>query len=260
MEGQGTTHKSKYISTTILKSLQILNLFRDQSRLSFTDIKSQLGLNKSTLFRILYTLEANNYLARDETGKYLLGLNIFVLGNSFSRESHLKRVATPYLQELCNRVSMTVLLGVLEDTTAVILQKIDPLNSIKMFARVGAVLPAHCTAQGKTLLAFSPQDRVEHIINTHGLQRFTPNTITAAAALYEELRTIRTRGYSVDDSEHEKHIKCVGVPILNEQGGIEAALSLTGLQVDFPDDQSLEFYLTMLRTTAANIRKDLGFA
>ena len=154
---------------------------------------------------------------------------------------------------------MTVHLGVLEGTTVVILQKIDPLNSIKMFARVGAVLPAHCTAQGKILLAFSTWDRAEQIINIHGLQRFTPNTITTAAALFEELRAVRARGYSVDDSEHEKHIKCLGVPIINEQGGIEAGLSITGLQADFPDNHSIEVYVTMLQVVAANIRKDLGF-
>jgi IclR family transcriptional regulator, KDG regulon repressor len=259
MSNPPKAYQSKYISTTIVKSLQILDLFKGQPRLSFADIQAHLGLNKSTLFRILYTLEANNYLSRDETGKYALGLNIFILGNSFSRENHLKRVATPYLHELSVRSSMTVQLGVLEGTTAVILQKVDPLNSLKMFSRVGAVLPAHCTAQGKTLLAFSPKERVEQIINVHGLQRFTPTTITTAAGLFEDLRAIRARGYSVDDAEHEKNIKCIGVPILNEQGDIEAALSVTALVIDFPDEQTIDMYVDFLRATAAKIRKDLGF-
>jgi DNA-binding IclR family transcriptional regulator len=249
----------QYLSTTIQKGLDVLNLFKDQPPLSFAEIKERLGLNKSTLFRLLYTLERNDYLSRDENGRYSLGLNIFILGNSLTRESVIRRVATPYLRELSQQIGMTVHLGILEGTTVVILQKIDPSTRINMFSRVGAVVPAHCTGQGKTLLAFSPRETVEQVINIHGLTRFTPNTITTANALSEELRAIRERGYTIDNSEHEKHIKCVAVPILNEQGTIEAALSITGLIVDFPDEESLRRYAGILQETAQKIRRDLGF-
>ncbi len=254
-EAQG----SPYLSTTIQKGLDVLNLFKDQPRLSFAEIKDRLGLNKSTLFRLLYTLEKNEYLSRNDSGRYSLGLNIFILGNSLTRESVIRRVATPYLRELSQRIGMTVHLGILEGTSVVILQKIDPSNMINMFSRVGIVVPAHCTGQGKTLLAFSPQETVEQVINTHGLTRFTPNTITTANGLFEELRAIRERGYTIDNSEHEKHIKCVAVPILNEQGGIEAALSITGLVVDFPDEESLRRHAGILQEAAQKIRRDLGF-
>jgi IclR family transcriptional regulator, acetate operon repressor len=250
---------TRYLATTIQKGLDVLALFKDRSDLTFTDIQAALGLHKSTLFRILHTLEINGYLARDEDGKYALGMNIFILGNSFSRESHIRRVATPYLQELSRQVSMTVQVGILEGTSVVILQKIDPPDSIRMFSRVGAMVPAHCTGQGKTLLAFSPRETVERVINTHGLQRFTANTFTTPNTLFEELAAIRTRGYAIDNSEHERHIKCVAVPVLNGQGMVEAALSMTGLVLDFPDQQSVETHARQLLAVAERIRKDLGF-
>jgi DNA-binding IclR family transcriptional regulator len=240
--------------------LDVLALFKDRSQLSFTDIQAALGLHKSTIFRILHTLEINSYLSRVEDGKYTLGLNIFILGNSFSRESHLRRVATPYLQELCRQVSMTVQLGILEGTSVVILQKIDPSESVRMFSRVGAVVPAHCTGQGKTLLTFSPRETAERVINTHGLQRFTANTLTTPNALFEELAAIRARGYAIDNSEHERHIKCVAAPVLNDQGTVEAALSITGLVLDFPDEQSVETCASRLLAVAERIRKDLGYS
>jgi DNA-binding IclR family transcriptional regulator len=254
------TSKTRYLATTIQKGLDVLELFKNRSHLSFTDIHAALGLHKSTIFRILHTLEINNYLFRDDEGKYTLGLNIFILGNSFSRESHIRRVATPHLQELSRQVSMTVQLGILEGTSVVILQKIDPTDSIRMFSRVGATVPAHCTGQGKTLLAFSPRETVERVINTHGLQRFTANTFTTPNSLFEELAAIRARGYAIDNSEHERHIKCVATPVLNDQGTVEAALSITGLVLDFPDQQSVEVHARQLQAAAERIRKDLGFS
>jgi DNA-binding IclR family transcriptional regulator len=249
----------KYRSTTIQKALDVLKLFAASSTLSFTEICDHLRLNKSTLFRVLFTLETNQFLARDGDGKYRLGLNIFILGNSFSRESVIKRVATPHLQALSGKLGMTVQMGILEGNSVVILQKIDPPSSIRMFARVGAVVPAHCTGQGKTLLAYSPRDRVEEIISAHGLTRYTPHTITTTNGLSAELQAIRARGYTVDNSEHEKHIRCVAVPVLNEQGGIEAALSITGLVMDFPDDETIARHAAMLQEIAQKIRRELKF-
>jgi IclR family transcriptional regulator, KDG regulon repressor len=254
--GQGA---ARYLSTTVQKALDVLGLFREQSVLPFTEIRARLGLSKSTLFRLLYTLERNEYLSRDENGRYSLGVNVFILGHSLTRESVLRRAATPSLLALSQRLNMTVHLGILEGTTVVILQKIESPSGIKMVSRVGAMVPAHCTGQGKTLLAFSPQEKVEEVVNIHGLTRYTPNTITTANGLFEELAAIRARGYTIDNSEHEKHIRCVAVPILNEQGGIEAALSVTGLVVEFPDEESLRRTADMLRDTAETIRRDLGF-
>jgi DNA-binding IclR family transcriptional regulator len=257
--GQSKRGGGRYLSTTVQKALDVLELFREQSILSLTEIRERLGLNKSTLFRLLYTLEQNEYLSRDENGRYSLGVSVFILGHSLTRESVLRRVATPSLVALSQRLNMTVHLGILEGTTVVILQKIESSSGIKMVSRVGAVVPPHCTGQGKTLLAFSPRQKVEEIISIHGLTRYTPNTITTANGLFEELAAIRARGYAIDNSEHEKHIKCVAVPILNEQGGIEAALSVTGLVVEFPDEESLQRTAGILREAAQAIRRDLGF-
>jgi IclR family KDG regulon transcriptional repressor len=249
----------KYRSTTIQKALDVLKLFMGGSQLSFTEIRDQTKLNKSTLFRVLFTLENNQFLARDADGKYRLGLNIFILGNSFSRESVIKRVGTPHLQALSDKLGMTVQMGILEGNSVVILQKADPPSSIRMFSRVGAAVPAHCTGQGKTLLTYAPRERVEAIIGAHGLTRYTPHTITTANGLFAELQAIRDRGYTVDDSEHEKHIRCVAVPILNDQGGIEAALSITGLVMDFPDDATIARHAAMLQEVAQRIRRELKF-
>lgn len=251
--------EEKYYSTTIQRVFDILELFKRHQKLSFTEIKERLGYNKSTLFRALYMLEKNKYLTKDKNGRYELGMNIFILGTRFSMENQLKKVSNPYMRELSERVDLTVQLGILEGLNVVILNKVDPPNSIKMYSRIGAMVPAHCTGQGKTLLAFSPEDQVRKIVNYHGLKRYTPHTITNLNDLMEELKLIRQRGYTIDNSEHENHIKCVAVPVLNEQGLAVAALSITGLVMDFEGEGTVNRYARLLHNVADNIERDLGF-
>ena len=79
----------KYKVSTVQKAILVLNLFKNHQKLSFTDIQRKLNYNKSTLFRLLYTLEYNKYLSKDKHGRYELGLNIHILGNQISKESKL---------------------------------------------------------------------------------------------------------------------------------------------------------------------------
>ena len=251
--------KKNYHSSTIQKALDILYLFKVHTTLSFAEIQESLGFNKSTLFRVLSTLQANNYLRKDERGKYRLGLNVFILGNSASREYQLKNVASPYLEEVAQNIELTVHLGILDGMDVIIVEKAEPNKRLRMVSRIGGSVPAHCTGQGKTLLAFSPKETVEKIINTQGLQRFTPNTICTADALFVEFQAIRSRGYAIDNSEHERHIQCVAVPILNGTGKIEAALSITGTVFDFPDDHSIRKAVNLLEEVRDKIRMELGY-
>lgn len=252
--------EKKYTVSTIQKGIHILNLFKTHSKLSFTDIQKVLNYNKSTLFRILYTLEKNQYLLKDKNGRYELGLDIFILGNQISRVSKLKRASDFYLKELAEQVSLTVHIGILDALEIIIIGKYYPSNSsIKMVSRIGATVPAHCTGQGKTLLAYSPREKVEKIINIYGLKRYTPNTITTPKELFAELQKIRKCGYSIDNSEHEKNIHCIALPILNEFNELEAAISLTGLVIDFPNQEVVEEDIRLLQQARDKIRRKINY-
>jgi DNA-binding IclR family transcriptional regulator len=251
--------KESYRSSTIQRALDILALFKAHSALSFTDIQRHMGINKSTLFRVLATLEDNRYLRRNAMGLYELGWAVFILGNRISTEYQLKTVSTNHMKHLCERLDLTVHLGILEGRDVVIIEKAEPHRSIQMLSRIGAAVPAHCTGQGKTLLAFSDKETVKRVIESNGLERFTPNTICTPAALFEELEAIRRQGYAVDRSEHEKHIVCVAVPILDSAHQIAAALSVTGTVVDFPDADSISHAVALLHQVETRISKEMGY-
>jgi IclR family KDG regulon transcriptional repressor len=251
--------KKEYHSSTIQRALDVLNLFKEYQVLSFTEMQQLLGFNKSTLFRVLSTLSSNKYLSKDEIGRYHLGVNMFILGIRISREHQLKNVATGLMKRLSEQLDLTVHLGILDGTKVVIIEKTDPHRNIRMVSRIGSSVPVHCTGQGKTLLAYSSTETVEKIINAQGLERYTPHTITTVDGLFEELDTVRKRGYAMDDSEHEKNIRCVAVPILNEAEQIEAALSITGTTIDFPTEDAMHKTAQILKDVRDKIRREMGY-
>ena len=252
--------EAKYTVDTIQKGINVLNLFKAHSKLSFTDIQKTLKYNKSTLFRILYTLEKNQYLLKDKHGRYELGLNIFILGNQLSRIGKLKKGSEVYLRELAEETNLTSHIGILEEMQVLIIEKYDPPNSsIKMVSRVGRSVPAHCTGQGKALLAYSSRKIVEKIINSYGLKYFTPNTITHPNNFFTELEKIKEQGYAIDNSEHEKHIHCIALPILNEFNELEAAISITGMVMDFLDEETFNKNIKWLQKTRDKIRERMNY-
>ncbi len=246
-----------YRSSTIQRALDILNLFKYKEKMTFSQINKELGFNKSTLYRVLSVLQDNRFLTRDGDGTYRLGFNIYALGRAASEEYILKNIALPHMLSLVARTDMTVHLGVLEGSEVVIIEKAQPDKQLRMFSRVGASVPAHCTAQGKLLLAFSDRDKVERIIGQHGLRRYTPNTMTTSDELFRDLDRIRNLGYAVDNSEHERNIYCLAVPVLDHQGDIVAGLSVTGTVTDFPDDKAAQKYLALLTQARDAITRDM---
>jgi DNA-binding IclR family transcriptional regulator len=246
-------------SSTIQKALDILMLFRHKPEWSFSGIQAELGFNKSTLSRILAVLRNNQFLAKNQSSGYELGSSMFMLGHMVDREGLVSKTALPHMRELSRKIGLTVQLGIIEGNIVVVLAKAEPPTRTPMLSRVGSAVPAHCTALGKTLLAFSPRDQVESTINTHGLTRFNANTICTANHLYEELARIKEQGYGVDNSEHERHLVCLAVPILDRKGELVAAISITGTVVDFPDQESQQRILPAIRAARDHIRKDMGY-
>lgn len=251
--------KEEYRSSTIQRALDILNLFKDQPSLSFIDLQKKLGFNKTTLYRVLSTLQDNKYLKKEEGGKYGLGINLFILGNRISKEYQLINVSTPFMQDLSQSLDLTIHLGTLDGTNVILIQKVEPHRSIKMICQIGGYLPAHCTSLGKTLLAFSSKEAVQKVIGTQGLQRYTPHTFCTTESLLAELESTRSRGYALDNAEHEKNIRCVAVPILNDSGRIEAALGAAGTIMDLPDEESIRKTADTLKAVRDKISGEMGY-
>jgi DNA-binding IclR family transcriptional regulator len=126
-------------------------------------------------------------------------------------------------------VRETVHLGVLQKTSVVYLDKVEPNRRVCMSSKIGSSNPVYCTSMGKAMLAFQPEETIDNIVAKIRFTRFTRKTLCSREKLLEYLKTVRRRGYAIDDEEIELGVRCIGAPIFNEDHWAIAAVSVSGL-------------------------------
>lgn len=228
--GQHATSYERYYIRSITRALEILQLFlNDEGELSISEISKLMGLSQSTTFRILVTLAAFAMVEQNhDTNKYRLGVTCLALGDAFRSHSDIQQRAISSLTTLRDETGETVHLGILIDHEVMYYEKLSGLHPIGMMSsRVGRRAPAHCTAMGKVLLAYIPEEKMRECIQNVPLVRRTPNSITDFNELLEELAKVHNQGYAVDGEENEEGVGCVAAPIFDHTG-VVAAVSASG--------------------------------
>lgn len=215
---------------SVSRALAILEvLARKRGSQSLADIAALMRIPKTTVFRILRTLQREGYVQQDPaTRQFKLGPKVLGLATAYLGGLDLREVARPALTDLRQRSEETVHLGLLDEGEVLYVEKVDSPQTIRMSSRIGARAPAHCTALGKAMLAHLPPEQVDQIIERHGLPSYTRATLTDPLALKAELASVRARGVAFDRQEHEEDVCCVAAPVYEAQGRVVAALSVSG--------------------------------
>lgn len=211
------------------RALDILLCFTRQTpQLSMTQIAEQVGMNKSTVHRLLGTLEKKRFVQRDPgTGFYRLGIRFLQMAFLTLEQNDLRKFATPFLKRLCEEHRETITLSVLDDTDVVFLDVLESPQRVKLAASRGQHLPAFATAAGKAMLAYLPEATVRKIL-ARGMQPFTPKTIQSVELFLAALVEIRERGFATAEQEYEEGIHAVAAPVLDSAGHPIAAITVAG--------------------------------
>jgi DNA-binding IclR family transcriptional regulator len=196
------------------RALDVLMCFTSRSpELSMTEISEMVGINKSTVHRLLATLEGKRFVERDTvTGVYRPGIRLLQLASLTMEHNDLRRLAAPFLRTLCEQYRENINLSVLDDTEVVYLEVIESPQRVKLAAVPGQRLPAFCTASGKAILAFLPEEKVRDILS-HGMPGYTQNTVTSVEAFFNDIHRTRDQGYAISEQEFEDGINAVAAPI-----------------------------------------------
>ncbi|KKM10592.1 hypothetical protein SY88_13075 [Clostridiales bacterium PH28_bin88] len=242
------------------RAIEVLNCFSlEHPDLGISEIAAMLKLHKSTVHRILVTMELHGLVEQDlNSGKYRLGLKLFEWGHLVITQKDIIREAKTYLRELANRCRLTVHLSVLAGGEVFYLDKLECSTALISYTNVGKRAPFHCTAMGKVLTAGMPGEELDRLVEEKGLQRYTPNTIVLPEDLREHLRRVREQGYAVDREEIQAGLRCVAAPILNHEGKVVAALSASGLAADIPDER-IPVLAKEVMETASKVSCRLGY-
>ena len=252
--------KDRYLINSIIRAFNVLKVLqREKPRLKMSRLARELGLDRSTIYRILLSLEKTGLVQRDEgTGTYSLGLAAFEIGNAYLMQTDLIPVSKPIMTELASKVKETVHLAVLSDVEIVYLDKVDSPRALGVISKLGQRGPLHCTSLGKTLLAFQPEDEQARIVQKIKMTLFTSRTITSKQELIEKLKIIKKQGYALDRREIEEDVECIGAPILNHLGNAIAALSISGPQRKIGTPLEKQFIQDVVKA-AATISGKMGY-
>ena len=204
-------------------------LSRDNREIGISEISKSLHMGLSTVHRIITTLRTRSYVTQNPmTMKYRLGIKLFTLGYAVQSTKHLVEITKPYLRELTQLTSETSNLAVLEGKEVIYIAKIDSPEILTTNIKIGTEIPAHCTALGKTLLAFISDEEFESIYKSdERLSSLTSNSISSLEKLKETLKTVKEHGFAIDEEEYKVGVNCIGAPIF-DGNGIIAALSVSG--------------------------------
>jgi DNA-binding IclR family transcriptional regulator len=206
-------------------------------------------VHKSTVLRLLRTLESHRFVQRNGVRYYRLGTSLFELAFRALDERDVRRSVEPALRELNAATGHTVHLASYEDGEVIYIDKAESRHNVRMYSRIGRRAPLHCTAVAKVLVAALPDDQRKVVAASLDYPRMTRNTITTPKAYLAELATVAARGYAIDDEEHEEHIHCVAAPVRGPRGEVLAAMSLSVPQVVLDLDGLLRLVPALLSAT-----------
>ncbi|SDY54435.1 IclR family transcriptional regulator [Halobellus clavatus] len=235
---------------TAQTTFQIVEALKSLDGATLTELSDHLDIPKSSAHNYLRTLEHLGYVVeRDQV--YEVSLRFLDLGGYARSRERLYSIALPEMERLAETTGEYANLLVEEQGLGVFLARERGENAVSLDSYAGQSVKLHTTALGKTILAYLPDERVEEIIERHGLPRKTEHTITDRSDLFETLTAIREREHAYDREERIKGLNCVAVPILSDDD-IAGSLSVSG-PVSRMDEDRIESEILPELRRAANI-------
>lgn len=245
--------EDKYFSKVIGKALDIIAILRSSAApMSLNELTSRLDLAKSSVFRILHTLEVSGYIERDAAGRYTVAADLRAWAPGRLRTS-LVDASMPALKELSREFRETVSLAMHFENRIEVVATVESPHLIRMGNTVGRIVPPHASSLGKAIAAFQREEVRDRLIRSYGIHRFTEHTITDEVELKREFERVRSRGFSTDPEESVIEGCCFGAPILDAEGHSIAAISVSTPKMRMRDEQLQKRVVAALRRAADGV-------
>ena len=241
------------LSSVVGKIDCILSAFEpDDVSISLANLARRTGIAKSTLHRLVGSLVDAGILERED-GQLELGLRLFELGQLVPRQRTLRDAALPFMEDLFEATHETVHLAVLDGIEILYVEKIMGHRRVRSPSRVAGRMPLYCTAVGKAILAFSPPDLLDRVIEA-GLPPRTPYTIVSPKLLRESVAEVARTGVAFDREESLLGLGCAAAPVFGPHHELVGALSVSGSTTRFEPDRMA----TAVKTASLSLSRVLG--
>jgi DNA-binding IclR family transcriptional regulator len=240
------------------RALTILDLLARSGEAGVTKLAADIGVHKSTAFRLVTTLERGGLVEQSEhRGKYRLGMGILRLAGATTARLDVVQEARAICRKLAAATGETVNISVLSDRSALYLDQVAGPSSLQPHNWVGQHIPLHATSNGKVLLSGLSAEEIAALVP--GLPALTDRTITDISKLQAEVDEVRVRGYAQAIDELEVGLTAIAAPIRNAHGDVIAALSVSGPSFRL-DRARIGEVLPLLQDAAREVSHRLGWS
>lgn len=253
---EGATKDRVRTTQTVFRIIQ--TIFREDT-VQLTALAEELGMAKSTMHRHLRTLEELGYVV-EEDGFYRIGFKFLRLGEHTRTRIKPYHLAKRKVEELADKTDERAQFIVEEHGRAVYVFRETGKQAVQTDSEIGKRIPLHATAAGKAILAHLPQERVEEIVEVQGLEQLTPNTISSEDTLYNNLESIREKGFSINNGESTEGLRAIGVPVMYEEGSVLGALSVSAPAHRFEEEELEETVQRLILGTANELELNIRYS
>jgi DNA-binding IclR family transcriptional regulator len=221
------------------KAIALLEALAREPNLGFTAIQDRLGMAKSSTHNLISTMCELGLIRQKSLGIYGIGTKLLELASIAKESIELQRDAMPLLREFAQQVRLTCHLGILEQSEAVYLARVEGPIDIVVKSHVGQRFPVNCSALGKSLVAWLHPEALDVTINNLVFKKRMPKTVMNANDFRLQLADVRRRGWALDDEEQAPNCRCIAAPIRDRDGTVVAAISAVGT-LEQVDDSRIE--------------------
>jgi len=215
---------------TVERTARVIKALEALDGAGVTELATHLGMSKSSTYHYLTTLRQEDFVVKNGE-QYELGLQLLLSGEYVRNRNLLYRYGKEEVEELAETTGEYANLFTEQHGMGINLYKVrgsDAVGSGYQTDKLQQPDQLHCTATGKAILAFLSEDRVHDILDRHGLPERTENTVTDRDALFDELATVRERGYAYNDEEEVEGLRAVGAPVIDRDDNVLGSLSVAG--------------------------------
>jgi DNA-binding IclR family transcriptional regulator len=259
MSNRVRSHNDTGTVQSVSRAVTVLEILARTGEAGVTEIAAELGVHKSTAFRLIAALEQGELVAQDTArGRYRLGVGILRLAGATGARLNLVQESREVCQALASEVGETINIAVLSERDALYLDQVMGPSALSLHNWVGQRIPLHATSDGKVLLAYLFEDRLAEV-PVQPLQRFTDHTITDMRQLERELAAVRERGYATAVDELEVGLTAIAAPIRNAEGMVTASISASGPSFRLSEDR-IPGVAAAIRRASDEISRRLGWS
>lgn len=251
--GEFVENKNK----TVIKSMAILNLFLIHSKLNLNEVIALLHMPKTSVHRMLTSLEDMQLLDKDKDGYYSLGLLFLQFGQLVAQRLDIRQIALPVMKALRDEVEEAVNLIVKYGNEAMYIEKQDTNQPVRLYTAIGRKSPLYA-GDSRIILAYLSEEEVAQYINEIHLQPIGYGTITDKEKLRLTIEETRRNGYTISRSELENYTSAVAAPIYDHKGHVVAGISVAGLDIRFSEER-LPLLVEKVKAAAKDISMKLGY-